>query len=90
MTAWPVWPALIIAGAIVQGLSFLPALRTRGLRSVLIAAGGALVLLAAEREQDHLTLVSQLAVWVWLWRGVVRTDVAGRGLLHKGFLRRKP
>lgn len=89
MSTWPIWPALIIAGALLQALSLLPTLRERALRSVLIAIGGAFVLLAAGREHDHLTLVSQLAVWVWLWRGVVRTEAARNGLLRKGFLRRK-
>lgn len=70
---WPVWTVLILIGAGVQALSFVPALRRLRLRPWLIAAGGLLVLVAAQREQDHQTLVCQLVVWVWLWRGVVRS-----------------
>ena len=73
IAAWPVWTGAIILGAVIQVLSFVPALRRMRLRSWLIAAGGALVLLAAQQEYDHQTLVCQLAVWVWLWRGVIRS-----------------
>jgi hypothetical protein len=73
MSAWPVWTGAILLGAVMQALSFVPALRRKGLRSWLIAAGGALVLLAAGQDRDHQTLVCQLAVWVWLWRGVIRS-----------------
>ena len=73
MTALPVWTLLILIGALIQALSFIPALRRLRLRSLLIAVGGGLVLLAAQQEHDHQTLVCQLAVWVWLWRGVIRS-----------------
>ena len=73
IAAWPVWTGVIILGAVIQALSFVPALRRLRLRSWLSAAGGALVLLAARQEHDHQTLVCQLAVWVWLWRGVIRS-----------------
>ena len=73
VAAWPVWTSAVILGAAIQILSFVPALRRRGLRSWLIAAGGTLALLAAQQEHDHQTLVCQLAAWVWLWRGVIRS-----------------
>jgi hypothetical protein len=73
IAVWPVWTGAVILGAGIQALSFVPALRRLRLRSWLIAAGGALVLLAAQQEHDHQTLVCQLAVWVWLWRGVIRS-----------------
>ncbi len=71
MSVW-LWPAVILGGAIIQALSLLPGLRRRPARAWLISLGGLLVLLAAERERDHLTLVSQLVAWVWLWRGFIR------------------
>lgn len=73
VAAWPVWTGAVILGAAIQALSFVAVLRRLRLRSWLIAVGGALVLLAAYQEQDHQTLVCQLAAWVWLWRGVVRS-----------------
>jgi len=73
VAAWPVWTGAVILGAVIQALSFVPVLRRLRLRSWLIAAGGALVLVAAAQEHDHQTLVCQLAVWVWLWRGVIRS-----------------
>ena len=73
LAALPGWTLAVILGAVIQALSFVPALRRLKLRSWLIAVGGALVLLAAAQDSDHQTLVCQLAVWVWLWRGVIRS-----------------
>ena len=72
MNSW-LWPAAILCGSLLQALSLLPALRRGRLRAWLVSLGGLLVLLAAEREQDHLTLVVQLTAWVWLWRGFIRS-----------------
>jgi hypothetical protein len=62
----------MLAGAAIQALSFIPALG-RAPRAALIAAGGAVTLLAAARDHDYTTLVCQLAVWVWLWRSLDRS-----------------
>jgi hypothetical protein len=69
---WPVWTILVLAGAALQALSFIPSLGRRP-RAAMIAAGGVLTLVAAARDHDHSTLVCQLAVWVWLWRGLMRS-----------------
>ena len=72
-STWPFWTAIILLGAFIQALSFVPALRRLRLRPWLVAAGGALVLFAAQQEHDQQLLVCQLAIWVWLWRGVIRS-----------------